>query len=90
MLLILLPLQMKKKPWNLPGLLTFVQSIRPWGMMEVFMLGILVSVVKLVKMFKVIPGISLWAFTVLIFVLAALATSFDFHQAWERAKGEKY
>ena len=70
-------------------MLKFIQSIRPWGMMEVFMLGILVSVVKLVKMMKVIPGISLWAFAVLIFVLAAIATSFDFHQAWQRLDGEE-
>lgn len=88
MLFILVPLRMTKKPWRLPSMLTFIQSIRPWGMMEVFMLGILVSVVKLIKMVKVIPGLSLYAFAVLIFVLAAVATSFDYHHAWGTVHGD--
>jgi paraquat-inducible protein A len=83
MLAILIPLQLGKTPWRMASVLRFIQSIRPWVMMEVFMLGVLVSIVKLVKMVKVIPGISLWAFAVLIVVLAATATSFDFHRAWE-------
>ncbi len=88
MLFMLIPLQMKKKPWNLPGVLAFIHFSRPWVMMEVFMLGILVSIVKLVKMMKVIPGISLWSFAVLIFILAALATSIDFQHAWESVDRE--
>jgi len=88
-LCILIPLKMNKKPWKLPFIMSFSQSINPWGMMEVFMLGILVSVVKLVKMMKVIPGISLFAFVLLILVLAAIATSFDTHLAWEKEEGER-
>jgi len=52
------------------------------------MLGILVSVVKLVKMMKVIPGISLFAFVMLIFVLAGIAASFDTHMVWEKTEGD--
>jgi paraquat-inducible protein A len=88
MLLILVPLQMKKKPWKLPVVMKFLEAITPWGMMEVFMLGILVSMVKLVKMVKVIPGHSLVAFAVLIFVLAALVSVFDTHQVWETIDGD--
>lgn len=88
-LYILIPLKMNKKPWKLPFIMSLTQSINPWGMMEVFMLGILVSVVKLVKMMKVIPGISLFALVLLIFVLAAVATSFDTHLAWEKIEGER-
>jgi paraquat-inducible protein A len=89
MLAVLIPLQLGKTPWWLASVLRFIQSIRPWGMMEVFMLGVLVSIVKLVKMVKVIPGISLWAFAVLIFVFAATTTSFDFHRAWETLEEKK-
>ena len=88
MLYILIPLQMKKKTWKLPQALTFIQSIKPWVLMDVFMLGILVSVIKLVKMMKVIPGISLFALTVLIILLATITSSFDFHRAWETLKAE--
>ena len=84
---ILIPLKMNKKPRNVSFIMSFMQSINPWGMMDVFMLGILVSVVKLVKMMKVIPGISLFAFVMLIFVLAGVATAFDPHLAWEKEEG---
>ena len=83
-LTILIPLKMNKKPRNVSFIMSFMQSINPWGMMDVFMLGILVSLVKLVKMMKVIPGISLFAFVMLIFVLAGIAATFDPHLAWEK------
>jgi paraquat-inducible protein A len=87
-LYILIPLKMNKRPWKMSSIMTHMQSINPWGMTDVFMLGILVSVVKLVKMMKVIPGISLFAFVLLIFVLAGIAASFDTHLAWEKVEGE--
>ena len=86
-LTILIPLKMNKKPRNVSFIMSFMQSINPWGMMDVFMLGILVSLVKLVKMMKVIPGISLFAFVMLIFVLAGIAATFDPHLAWEKEEG---
>jgi paraquat-inducible protein A len=53
-------------------------------MMEVFMVGILVSVVKLAKMATIIPGVSLYSFLALIFVLAAMSVSLDDHLIWEK------
>jgi len=84
LLYILLPLKFGRK---LPGavrLFHSVQVLRPWGMMEVFMLGILVSMVKLAKMATIIPGTALWAFVLLIFVLAGSAASLDSHLVWEK------
>ena len=52
--------------------------------MEVFMLGILVAVVKLDQMASIVPGIGLWSFAALIFVLAAAAASLDPRLVWER------
>lgn len=82
-LYILLPIKLKRRPWKMALILSFLEAIKPWGMMEVFMLGILVSVVKLAKMATVIPGPSLYAFFALIFVMAAGAASFDTHAIWE-------
>ena len=84
MLYILLPLKLNLRPWKLPIIFRLVRSFKPWGMMEVFMLGILVSFVKLAKMASLIPGIALYAFLVLIFVLAASAASLDPHIVWSR------
>jgi paraquat-inducible protein A len=55
-------------------------------MMEVFMLGILVSVVKLAGMATIVPGLALWAFGLLIFVLAAAAAALDPHLVWEKVR----
>jgi paraquat-inducible protein A len=81
---ILLPLKFGRLPKRLPPVFRFLQSIQPWGMMEVFMVGILVSVVKLAKMAKIIPGISLYSFLALIFVLSAMTVSLDAHLIWQK------
>lgn len=81
---ILLPLRFGRVPRSLPRVLRFVNRVGPWSMMEVFMVGILVSVVKLAKMAKILPGISLYAFMALIFVLAAMIASLDSHLIWQK------
>lgn len=84
MLYILVPLKYGRIPKQLPRVFRFLQSLQPWSMMEVFMVGILVSVVKLAKMAKIIPGIAVFSFLALIFVLAAMTVSLDAHQIWEK------
>lgn len=85
MLYLLLPLKVNRLPWWKPALVfRFIRSLQPWGMMEVFMVGILVSIVKLAKMAKIVPGIAIFSFAILIFVLAAAASSLDPHLVWNR------
>ena len=50
-----------------------VERFRPWSMMEVFLIGIFVAVVKLADMADIVPGIALWAFGLLIPTLAGAA-----------------
>jgi paraquat-inducible protein A len=83
-LYVLLPLKFNRLPWKVALVFRFIRSLQPWSMMEVFMIGILVSAVKLAKMASIIPGLALYSFTVLIFVLAAMAASLDPHLVWER------
>jgi paraquat-inducible protein A len=85
LLYLLLPLKVKLLPWWKPALVfRSIQRIHPWAMMEVFMVGILVSMVKLAKLAKVVPGIAIYSFAILIFVLAAAASSLDPHLIWDR------
>jgi paraquat-inducible protein A len=56
----------------------------PWGMVEVLLLGVLVSLVKLTNSFTVIPGIALWSFGGLTLLLAAAASSFSARDVWAR------
>ena len=62
----------------------YIRKLQPWSMMEVFMLGILVSIVKLAKMASIIPGLSLYSFAALIIILAWATASLDPHIIWEK------
>ena len=59
------------------------KHIKPWSMMEIYMLGILVSIVKLGKMATIIPGLAVIAFGILIFVLNFALSAVDEHMVWE-------
>jgi paraquat-inducible protein A len=61
-----------------------VQGLTPWSMMEVFLIGIIVAVVKLVGMATIVPGFALWSFALLIVTLAAAASNLDSQVVWER------
>lgn len=65
-------------------LFRFVRALRPWGMIEVFMLGVLVALVKLSHLAHVLPGVALWAFGALT-VLMAGVVSFDLRWLWAEA-----
>ena len=84
MLYVLVPLKFNRVPRNLALVYRFIRGLQPWGMMEVFMLGILVSYVKLGKMAKIVPGLAIYSFVVLIFVLAGAAASLDPRIVWDR------
>ena len=84
MLYVLVPLKVSRVPRNLALVFRFLRSLQPWAMMEVFMIGILVSMVKLGKMAKIVPGLALFSFVVMIFVLAGSAASLDPRIVWDR------
>ena len=83
-LLILVPLRLGGAAPATGLLLRIVQAVRPWGMVEVFILGVLVSLVKLAHQATVIPGIALWSFAGLMLLFAAAAASFDPREVWKR------
>ena len=84
MLYVLLPLRHDRVPPKFAPIFRLVRGLETWSMMEVFMLGILVSVVKLAKMAQIVPGIAIFSFFGLIVVLAAANVSLDPHEIWDR------
>jgi paraquat-inducible protein A len=84
MLYVLVPLQLGKVPPYVEFPLRLFQVAKPWGMVEVFILGILVSLVKLAHMAHVVTGVALWAFAVLVVVFAALGNASDPVRLWSR------
>lgn len=81
---LLLPLKFRLIPPGYTVFLRIMQIVEPWGMVEVFMLGVLVSLVKLTGSYKVIPGVALWSFGCLTLLLAAAASSFSARDVWAR------
>ncbi len=59
-----------------------VEQFGAWGMAEVFILGIIVSYVKLAKMAVVVPGLSLYALGAFIVVAAAAVSALDIGSVW--------
>ena len=89
LLYILLPLRHNRLTPGLFHVFRLFRSLQPWGMTEVFMLGILVSIVKLAHMAQIVPGIAAFSFMALIFVLAAAMASLDPHEVWDRWRGKR-
>lgn len=65
-------------------LLAWLSRIRPWGMLDVFMLGILVSMVKLAGMADIVLGPGLYAFVPLMLFTAGAASTLEPRLLWER------
>ena len=59
-----------------------IDAITPWGLISVFMLGILISIVKLQDLANVIIGPSFFALVALLFVYAAARANFDPRILW--------
>ena len=84
LLYVLLPVYFGRVPWQMPRSFRLLRRIQPWSMMEVFLVGILVAVIKLLDLADVVPGLALWAFGGLIVVLAGALASLDPEAIWER------
>ena len=84
LLYILVPIKMNRRA---PGSIFIFRAIRhldSWAMMEVFLIGILVALVKLAKMATIIPGMAVMALGLLTIVMTAAMTSIDPPLIWER------
>ncbi|HHL18474.1 MAG TPA: paraquat-inducible protein A [Thiothrix sp.] len=64
------------------SLFRFLHSTEIWGMLEVFMLAILVAGVKLGDLADIIMGVSLYSFICLIIVLSFLSLSLNSNTIW--------
>ncbi len=84
LLYLLLALQRQRRAPGFAWLLRALQSLLPWGMVEVFLLGILVAIVKLSSSAQVIVGPALGAFVALT-VLLTVVLSFQPHNFWRMA-----
>jgi paraquat-inducible protein A len=81
---LLISLRIGHVPRMLALALRVLQAVRPWGMVEVFILGLLISIVKLRGVATVVPGVALWTFGGLLMMIAAAIASFDARAIWSK------
>lgn len=84
LLYVLLPLRLGRPARYAASVFRMFHLVRPWGMVSVFVLGILVALVKLHDMATILPGLALYAFAVLVFVWTFALSSLDPHHVWEQ------
>lgn len=85
-LYVLIPLKLNKRPWMLARSFRLLDVMHPWGMTEVYMLGVFVAYVKLSDLATVTPGIALYSFGVLLVVSAAASASLDPRIVWDKVE----
>lgn len=84
LLYILVPLLTERRlPWALP-ICRAIHQARRWNMVDVFLLGVLVSLLKLGNLATLTLDTSFWAFVGLIVCLMAALATIDYAELWER------
>jgi paraquat-inducible protein A len=72
----------RSAPW-LVGAGRLVFTLGPWSMVEVFVIGVIVSLVKLMAMASIILGISFWCYVAFSVCLTAALSNFDKAWVWD-------
>ena len=72
----------RRAPRTLARLFRLREELRPWSMVEIFVLGALVAIVKLGNLASVVIGIGIWSLGGFIVTSAAAAHAFDPLSFW--------
>jgi paraquat-inducible protein A len=72
--------------WKLPRTWVYriIEVIGRWAMLDVFVMAVLVSLVKLQRLATIIPGKGLFAFTIVVVLTILASASFDPRLIWEK------
>ena len=83
LLIVLLHLKLNIYTRWLPPLFRFYGFLGPWGMLEVYMIGILISVTKLVDLADLHMGVGLFCFVGLLLTNTLATLTLDKEQVWK-------
>ncbi len=84
LLSIVIGCQRERPPFWVGLLLQHVHFTRTWSMIEVMLLGVLVSLTKIAEYATIILGEAFFALFGLVFLLAMIQSSFDPREVWSR------
>lgn len=83
LLYILLPLRLNERLPGMEHVFRWIVRLSPWSMMEIYLFGAIVALVKLASMANIELGYSFWAFALLNVLTAASLQLIDNHSLWE-------
>lgn len=85
-LYLLVSIKLGRLPRLLQPAIRTLDWIWRWGMVEVFFLGALLSMVKLTQLASVHIGIALYALGAYVLLLSGAVAAFDSHSLWRRVE----
>jgi paraquat-inducible protein A len=86
MLTVLLAVRRPPAPQWVGEMLRWADSMRPWSMNEVMLLGILVALIKIAELATVDPGVGMYALGGLVVLFPAIMVTFDPSEIWQRVE----
>ena len=86
LLTVLLAVRRPPAPHWVGEMLRWAESMRPWSMNEVMLLGILVALIKIAELATVDAGIGMYAVGALVLLFPAIMVTFDPSEIWRRVK----
>jgi len=86
LLLIVIGCQRERPPAWVGLFLRHLHFTRTWSMIEVMLLGVLVALTKIADYATVILGTALFALFALVVLLAAIQSTFDPREVWQRVR----
>ena len=84
LLYVLIPVKLGRRPWRLAHSYRFVEFLRPWGMLDVYMLGVIVAIIKLSQLATIRIDVAFYSFVALMIVSTAAAAALNPRLIWER------
>lgn len=86
LLYLLAPLRLGRRAFGAARVFRIIEQLRPWGMLEVYMLGVLVAIVKLSQMASIDLGLAFWSFSALLVATIGALVSLDEEVIWSRVE----
>ncbi|MEH6814894.1 MAG: paraquat-inducible protein A, partial [Motiliproteus sp.] len=80
---VLIPLAIKVRMPGYRRALVWLLKVSKWNMMEVFLLAVLVSAVKLQDMADIVPGVALFTYFALVLILLLAKSQLNHRQLWD-------
>ena len=80
---VLLGLKLARPPRHVRRVYALVEHLRPWSMIEVYLLGVFVAYTKLIDLVHIEIGVALYALGILMFTMIAADAVLDRQAVWE-------